>query len=173
MSFTSHTFTSLPLVHTPNPDFLRRHLWLCFLLVHESPHSGIFVRRDFWTWPLADSRILQTPDSWFHRFMTSGLYEFATSKLRRFEIPGLRTFANSELRRLEIPDLRMSATSELRRFEIPNLRMPATSELRRFEILDLRTSDVPESSFHEFHKPRCFEGDRFSWIPQHAIEGEM
>jgi hypothetical protein len=24
MSFTSHTFTSLPLVHTLNPDFLRR-----------------------------------------------------------------------------------------------------------------------------------------------------
>jgi hypothetical protein len=23
MSFTSHIFTSLPLVHTPNPDFLR------------------------------------------------------------------------------------------------------------------------------------------------------
>jgi hypothetical protein len=27
--------------------------------------------------------------------------------------------------------------------------------------------DIPENSFHEFHKPRRFEGDRFSWTPQH------
>jgi hypothetical protein len=76
------------------------------------------------------------PISWFCRFMTSGLREFATSKLRRFKIP----------------DIRMFATSELRRFKIPDLR------------------DVPENSFHEFRKPRRFEGDKFSWIPLHLYE---
>jgi hypothetical protein len=44
-------------------------------------------------------------------------------------------------------------TSELSRFEIPDLCTFATSELRRFEIPDLREFDVPENSFHEFHKP--------------------
>jgi hypothetical protein len=102
------------------------------------------------------------PISWFCRFMTSGLREFATLKLRMFEIPDLREFAISKLRRFQIPDLCTFATSELRRFEIPNLRTFATSELRRFEILDLCEFDVSENSFHEFNKPRRFEGDRFS-----------
>jgi hypothetical protein len=44
-----------------------------------------------------------------------------------------------------------------------------TSELRRFEIPDLCKFDVPENSFHKFHKPWRFEGDRFSWIPQQLI----
>jgi hypothetical protein len=91
------------------------------------------------------------PISWFCRFMTSGLREFSTSKLRWFEIPDFREFV----------------TSGLRRFKIPDLREFATSGLRRFKILDLREFDVPENSFHKFHKPRRFEGDRFSWIPQH------
>jgi hypothetical protein len=30
MSFSSNTFTNLPLVHTLNPDFLGQQLWLCF-----------------------------------------------------------------------------------------------------------------------------------------------
>jgi hypothetical protein len=78
--------------------------------------------------------------------MTSGLREFATLKLRRFEIPYLREFAISKHRRFEIPDLRTFATSELRRFKIP----------------DLREFDIPENSFHEFHKPRRFEGDNLN-----------
>jgi hypothetical protein len=32
MSFLSNTFTSLPLVHTQNPDFLGQQLWLCFFV---------------------------------------------------------------------------------------------------------------------------------------------
>jgi hypothetical protein len=63
-----------------------------------------------------------------------------------FKIPDLRTFANSEVRRFEIPDLRTFATLQLHRFKIP----------------DLRKFDVPENLFHEFHKSRRFEGDRFS-----------
>jgi hypothetical protein len=78
--------------------------------------------------------------------VTSGLREFVTLKLRRFEILDLREFATSKLRRFEIPDLRGFATSGLRGFKIP----------------DLREFDVPENSFHEFHKPRRFDGDRFS-----------
>jgi hypothetical protein len=44
-----------------------------------------------------------------------------------------------------------------------------TLQLRRFKIPDLRELFVPENSFHELHKPWCFEGDRFSWIPQQTF----
>jgi hypothetical protein len=67
-----------------------------------------------------------------------------------------------KLRRFEILDLCMFATSGLSRFETPDLRMFATSELRRFKIPDLHEFNVPKKSFHKFHKPRRFEGDRFS-----------
>jgi hypothetical protein len=89
-----------------------------------------------------------------------------------FKILDLRTFTTSELRRFEIPDLRTFATSELRRFEIPDLRTFTTSELHRFKIPDLRKFDVPENSFHECHKPRPFEGDKFSWIRQQRVQNK-
>jgi hypothetical protein len=78
--------------------------------------------------------------------MASGLREFATSELRRFEIPDLRTFVTLRLRRFKIPDLHEFVTLRLRRFKIP----------------DLREFCVPENLLHDFHKPRRFEGDRFS-----------
>jgi hypothetical protein len=91
------------------------------------------------------------PISWFRRFVASGLHEFATLRLRRFMALGLHEFT----------------TSRLRLFEIPDLRTFVTLRLRKFKILDLREFFVPENIFHEFHEPRRFEGDRFSWIPQH------
>jgi hypothetical protein len=36
------------------------------------------------------------------------------------------------------------------------------SRLRRFEILDHREFIVPQNTFHEFHEPQRFKGDRFS-----------
>jgi hypothetical protein len=114
MSSTSHTFTSLPLVHTLNPDFLRRHLWLCFLLVRESSRSGNL--RAPWLPNLTFSRFPNFTDSrisWLCRFMASSLYEFATPKLRRFKIPDHRVLATPRLRRFKIPDI---ARSRLRDF---------------------------------------------------------
>jgi hypothetical protein len=78
--------------------------------------------------------------------MASGLQEFATSKLRRLETPDHHTFA----------------TLRLRMFMASGLHEFAISRLRRFETLDHREFFVPENTFHEFHEPRCFEGDRFS-----------
>jgi hypothetical protein len=72
-SFTSrdlrgwfHTFTSLPLVHTQNLDFLRWRLWLGFLLIPEASFMKIFTHQDLWTW---NSLI-------FPKFVTSCLHEF-------------------------------------------------------------------------------------------------
>jgi hypothetical protein len=158
MSFTSHTFTRLPLVHTPNPDFLRQRLWLGFLLVRESPHPGnLHIPRlsnsDFSGFPnSADSRFHDLAGSWFRVFTGSRPQE-----LRRFKASDLHRFATLELHRFRAPDFRKFATLELRRFQIPDLRKFATSGLRSFKI--------PENSFHEFHYTWRLEGDRFSWIP--------
>jgi hypothetical protein len=117
MSFTSHIFTSLPLVHTPNPDFLRRRLWLCFLLIRESPRSGNlyapwlpnltssrfpnfadFWFRDFagsWLWLFVNSRLWSFVGSRFQIFACSRLQGFASSRLQIFACPWLQSFAGS------------------------------------------------------------------------------
>jgi hypothetical protein len=96
MSFTSHIFTSQPLVHTLNPDFLRRHLLLCFLLVCESPRSGnLHVP---WL-PNSSSIILPNfTDSRFHDFSGSWLRVFTSSRLRGFACSWLRVFMGSWFR---------------------------------------------------------------------------
>jgi hypothetical protein len=72
--FSSHIFTSLPLVHTPNPDFLGWQLWLCFPLVREFPV------RDFRNRLLADSRIFRPP-----KFVTSPVWDSRGSHVRDSE----------------------------------------------------------------------------------------
>jgi hypothetical protein len=79
-------------------------------------------------------------------FMASGHHTFATSRLRMFMTSGHRTFA----------------TSRLRMFMASGLHGFAISRLHRFETLDHREFIVPENTFHEFHEPRHFEGDKFS-----------
>jgi hypothetical protein len=145
MSFTSHTFTSLPLVHTPNPDFWGNvfdlaSCWFASLLFIET-----FTRHNLWIWSSVGFRISQISVPYLLRFVTSGLRRFkipdlrrfATSGLRRFKIPDHRRFATSGLRRFKYIDLRRFATWGLRRFKIPDLRRFATSGLRRFKITDL------------------------------------
>jgi hypothetical protein len=73
-SFTSHTFTRLPLVHTPNPDFLRWCLWLGFPLIRESSHPGNFhtswlPNSNFSKFPnFADFRFRGFAGSWLRVF---------------------------------------------------------------------------------------------------------
>jgi hypothetical protein len=162
MSFTSHTFTSLPLVHTPNSNFwgnvfdLASNRFASLLFIETSRHHNLRI------WFSIDSRISQIPVPDLRRFEILDLHRFATSEVRRFEIPDLHRFATSGLRGFETSDLRRFVTSGLRRFE--------TSYLRRFKIPNLCKFNHPENSFHEFRKTRRFEGDRFSWIPQHRLK---
>jgi hypothetical protein len=152
MSFTSHIFTSLPLVHTLNPDFLRWHIWLCFLLVRESPRSGnLHV-----PWLPNSSSIIfpnftDSRSSWLRRFTALSLYEFATSRFRRFKIPSHRAFATPRLREFQIPDHRAFATPRLREFQIPDSHEFATPRLREFQIPDLREFFAPENLHQKFH----------------------
>jgi hypothetical protein len=154
MSFTSHIFTSLLLVHTLNPDFLRRQLWLCFLLVRECSRSGNLQA----PWLPNSSSIIfpnftDSRSSWLRRFMTLSLHEFATSGLSRFKIPSHHAFAILRLREFGSPVHCAFATPRLREFQTP----------------DLREFFAPENLHHKFHYPRRFEGDGFSWIPQHHL----
>jgi hypothetical protein len=150
MSFTSHTFTRLPLVHTPNPDFLRWRLWLCFSLIRESPHSG-------------NLRAPRLPNSIPNRFPNS-----ADSQFHGFAGSWLRVFTSSQLRSLAGSRFQIFASSRLRSFAGLRFQIFASSRLRSFKIPDLRRFEIPENSFHEFHTTRRFEGDRFSWIMHFA-----
>jgi hypothetical protein len=95
MSFTSHTFTSLPLVHTPNPDFFRRRLWLCFLLIRESSDSGNL--RAPWIPNSTCSRFPNFTDLRFRGFASSWLWVFTSSLLRSFAGSRFQIFAHSRL----------------------------------------------------------------------------
>jgi hypothetical protein len=90
MSFSSHTFTSLSLVHTPNPDFLGRQLWLCFSLVREFPRSRLPN---------------QTSDR-FPNFSSSKVRDFASSRFQTFACSWLRGFADSRFPKIACLRLR-------------------------------------------------------------------
>jgi hypothetical protein len=137
MSFTSHTFTSLPLIHTSNPNFCGNIFdlassWFASLLFIET-----FMRHNLRIWSLVDFWISQIPILEFHRSRIPDFLRFVTSGLCRFKIPNLHRFTTPGLRGFKISDLRRFATSGLRRFKIPDLRRFTISELRRFKIPDL------------------------------------
>jgi hypothetical protein len=130
MSFSSHTFTSLPVVHTLNSEFLRRHLWLCFLLVRESPRSGNLHM----SWlPNSSSIILpnfiDSRSSRLCRFMASSLQlrVFTTSRLRSFTGPRFQAIARSRRRGSESSGLQTAAHLRLRDFVNSRLQILAIS----------------------------------------------
>jgi hypothetical protein len=130
MSFTSHTFTSLPLVHTPNPDFLRRRLWLCFLLVRESPRLGNL--RAPWLSNLTFSRFLNFTDSRFHGSAGSWLRVFMSLRLRSFTGSRFHIIARSRLRGFAGSGFQIFARSRLRGFAGSRFQIFARSRLRGF-----------------------------------------
>jgi hypothetical protein len=140
MSFTSHTFTSLPLVHTLNPDFLRRQLWLCFLLVRECSRSGSLHAPWFPNSSSPYSRISQIPE------------------VRGFAGSWLWVFTNSQLQGRAGLRLRVIARSRLQDFESSGVQtqifvsyLPLKTSITNFINLDVS------------------RGDGFSWIPQHIF----
>jgi hypothetical protein len=151
ISFTSYTFTSLPLVHTLNPDFLGWRLWLCFLLVRESPIQEISAHRVFRTWPPTDFRI-----SWFCRFMALDLHKFATSELHLFEIPYRCTLAT-----LEASQVQDSRCSHIRDFGASQVQ-----DSRFSRILDFDASQVQDSRSSHIRDFRAsqVQDSRSSWV---------
>jgi hypothetical protein len=157
MSFSTHTFTSLPLVHTLNPDFLGRQLWLCFSLVRE------FSVRDFrssWLcrFEIPDFRMFMT--SRLCRFKTPENRMFVTPRLRRPKIPENHLFATLRLRKPKIPENRLFATLRLRRPKIPENRLFATPRLRRPKIPENRMCPAPEKHISRTSLNSTFRGWR-------------
>jgi hypothetical protein len=109
MSFPSHTFTSLQLVHTLNPDLLGWQLWLCFSLIRE--------------FPVQDFR-----SSWLCRFEILDFRMFMIPMIHRFKIPENRMFVTPRLRGPKIPENRLFVTLRLRRPKIPENRMSLAPE---------------------------------------------
>jgi hypothetical protein len=156
MSFTSHIFTSLPLplVHTLNPDFLRWHLWLCFLLVREYPHSGNFHIP--WL-PNSSSIILpnftDSRSSRLRGFVGSRFQAIARSRLRGFESSGFQIFASSRLRDFVSFRFQIFASSRLRDFMSFRFQIFASSLLLKIYITNFINLDVSRvTGFPEFPK---------------------
>jgi hypothetical protein len=139
MSFLSHIFTSLPLVHSLNPDFLGQ-LWLCFF-------SGSWIPPRMTSEPdsrqIPESAVLRS--SWLCQFEVPGFRVFMTPSLRRFKIPENRMFANLRLRRSKIPEnrecpapvkhiSRTSLTSMFRGWRV-FLNSPTIWNQRAFELV--------------------------------------
>jgi hypothetical protein len=108
MSFTSrelrgwfHTFTSLPLVHTPNPDFWGNvfdlaSFWFSNPLSMTPEFRGsermISHVRDSRVSPILDSRLPRLHDSRLPRFPDSDFRDFLIPGFRDFMIPDFRNF---------------------------------------------------------------------------------
>jgi hypothetical protein len=101
MSFSPNIFTSLPPVHTQNPDFLGRQLWLRFF-------AGS------WMSPCLTSEL-------DHRKIPESI-ALRGSRYRQLEIPCFRVFATPCLLRTKTPELRIFANLKLRRFQAPEDR---------------------------------------------------
>jgi hypothetical protein len=162
MSFTSHIFTSLPLVHTPNPDFLGRRLWLCFLLIRESPRSGNL--RAPWLPNLTSGRFPNFADSRFRDFAGSWLRVFASSRFQSFAGSRFKIFARSRLWSFAGSRFPIFASSRLRsfagsRFPIFASSMFLKTHFTNFINLDVsRVTGFPEflNSHYSISIVKCF-----------------
>jgi hypothetical protein len=129
MPFSSHTFTSLPLVHTPNPDFLRRRLWLGFPLIRESPHPG------------------NLHTSWLPNSNFSKFSNFADFQFRDFAGSWLRVFTGSRPQGLTGSRFQIFTSSRFLSFAGPGPQISASPRLRSFI-----GSRLPKTYFTNFIK---------------------
>jgi hypothetical protein len=150
MSFTSrdlrgwfHTFTSLLLVNTLNPDFLKLRLWLGFPQIPESiPH---------------DSRISGV---WTHDFASSWFQSFASSIFQIFAGSWLQIFAGSIFQIFAGSWLQIFAGSWLRMFT-DSITLQRTVDSREIARFSSYFRILFENLFHEIRQTRRFEGARF------------
>jgi hypothetical protein len=122
MSFSSHTFTSLPLVHTKPGLFGMTTLTLLLSGSWISPRTTSEL--DFWQIP--ELAVLRS--SWLCQFEVPGFRMFATPSLRRFKIPENRMSANLRLRRSKIPEIACSRPRGFVGSQIPENRECPTPE---------------------------------------------
>jgi hypothetical protein len=126
MSFTSrdlrgwfHIFTSLPLVHTSNPDFWGYVFDLAsswfpnpsFMKIFTYHDSRILQVSDRITSQVCDSRASRVHDFRALQVHDSRASQVNDSRASRFMIPALREFMISELRRFMISEFSENHTS--------------------------------------------------------------
>jgi hypothetical protein len=165
MSFTSsdlrgwfHIFTSLPLVHTSNPDFWDNvfdldSCWFLNLL-----YVDIFTHHNLRIWTSLDSRISQVHDSRSSRVHDSGsspVHDSRSSQIRDF-----RALHVHDSRSPQIHDFKASQVHDPRASQVSTtLKWKADShEEARFGC---HFCTLLENLSHEFRQTRRFEGVRF------------
>jgi hypothetical protein len=94
LSFLPNIFTNLPLVHTPNPDFLGLQLWLCFspgswMYSHKTPEPGLQQIPEV---TLASQPVRACPCAWvpnrvFIRFPNQQFFRSSDYQQLRFRAP--------------------------------------------------------------------------------------
>jgi hypothetical protein len=142
MSFSSHTFTSLPLVHTPNPNFLGRQLWLFFSLVREFPRSRLPNQTSdrFPNFPSPEVR--DFAGSRFQTFACSRLQGFADSRFPKIACSRPRGFTGPRFLKIACP--RLQGFTGSRFLKIANA-LPLKTYLKNFVKLDVsRVAGFPE-----------------------------
>jgi hypothetical protein len=116
------------------------------------------------------------PISWFCRFMTSGasqVQDFRSSQVRNFGASQVRDSGSLQVQdswASRAQDSRSSQVQDSWASQVLSFRSPQVRDFGASQVQDSRFHrfEIPENLFHEFHKSRRFEGDGFSWIPQHC-----
>jgi hypothetical protein len=151
-SFTSHTFTSLPLVHTSNPDFWGNvfdlvSYWFTSLLFIET-----LTCHNLRIWSSVDSRISQIPD-----FRISQIQDSRFSQVRDF-------------RALQVQDSRSSQVRDFRASQVQDSRSSQVRDFRASQVQDSRSSQyliTLKTHFMNLVKLDVLRVTCFPWIPQH------
>jgi hypothetical protein len=156
MSFPPNIFTILPLVHTLNPDFLGQQLWLCFSTsswmssrvtpelslqqIPESAFASSSVRTCLRAWPpnLVLDIFPNRPSSEVRAIASLRFWAFACSWPNFFAESRFPNFTHSRIRGFAGP------------------RLP---KIVSFLLLKNMSQGLCQTW--------RFEGDGFSWIPQH------
>jgi hypothetical protein len=137
-----HTFTSLPLVHTSNPDFWGNVFDLASCWFPNLLYTEIFAHHNLWIWTSLDSRISQVRDSRssrVHDSRSSHVHDSRSSQIHNFKAS-------------QVHDSRSSQVSTTLKW---------TTDSREEARFGCHFRTLLENLFHEFRQTRCFEGVRF------------
>jgi hypothetical protein len=142
MSFSFHTFTSLPLVHTLNPNFLGWQLGLCFSPVREFPRSWLPNQTSDRSRISRLMKFVISPvrDSWKSRVRDSEASQVQDSRKSH-----VRDFEASQVQDSWKSHVRDSEASQVQDYWKSQMLCPWKTYLRNFVKLDvLRVTGFPE-----------------------------
>jgi hypothetical protein len=165
MSFTSHdlrgwfhTFTSLPLVHTSNPDFWGNVFDLASYWFPNFLCTGIFARHDPRIWTSLDSRASPIHDS-----RSSRVHDFSSSQIHDFKASQVHDSRSSQIRdfkALHVHDSRSSQIRDLKASQV-STTLKWTLDSSEEARLGCHFRSLLKNLSCDFRQTLRFEGVRF------------